>query len=76
MSNHLERLEEAKKRDHRLIGKQMNLFSFHEEGPGFAFPVSHRSNCAVLVTAYGALGRFAFSSRPDVPKRRASSASI
>ncbi len=34
---YLERLEEAKKRDHRLIGKQMDLFSFHEEGPGFAF---------------------------------------
>ncbi len=34
---HLERLEEAKKRDHRIIGKQMDLFSFHDEGPGFAF---------------------------------------
>lgn len=34
---YLHRLEEAKKRDHRLIGKQMDLFSFHEEGPGFAF---------------------------------------
>ena len=34
---YLFQLEEAKKRDHRLIGKQMNLFSFHDEGPGFAF---------------------------------------
>jgi threonyl-tRNA synthetase len=34
---YLARLEEAKKRDHRVIGKQMELFSFHEEGPGFAF---------------------------------------
>jgi len=34
---YLHRLEEAKKRDHRVIGKQMDLFSFHEEGPGFAF---------------------------------------
>jgi threonyl-tRNA synthetase len=24
-------------RDHRLIGRQMDLFSFHDEGPGFAF---------------------------------------
>jgi len=31
------RLEEAKKRDHRVLGKQMDLFSFHKEGPGFAF---------------------------------------
>ncbi len=34
---HLERLEEAKKRDHRRLGKDLDLFSFHEEGPGFAF---------------------------------------
>lgn len=37
LDSYLERLEEARKRDHRLIGKQMDLFSFHEEGPGFAF---------------------------------------
>jgi threonyl-tRNA synthetase len=37
LDDHLHRLEEAKKRDHRVIGKQMELFSFHEEGPGFAF---------------------------------------
>jgi threonyl-tRNA synthetase len=37
LADYLYRLEEAKKRDHRLIGKQMDLFSFHEEGPGFAF---------------------------------------
>ena len=29
--------EEAKKRDHRKIGKEMDLFSFHEEAPGFPF---------------------------------------
>jgi threonyl-tRNA synthetase len=29
--------EEAHKRDHRMLGKQMDLFSFHEEGPGFVF---------------------------------------
>jgi threonyl-tRNA synthetase len=34
---YLERIEEAKKRDHRLLGKQLDLFSFHEEGPGFPF---------------------------------------
>jgi threonyl-tRNA synthetase len=34
---YLERIEEAKKRDHRVLGRQLDLFSFHEEGPGFAF---------------------------------------
>ena len=29
--------EEALKYDHRKIGKQLDLFSFHEEGPGFPF---------------------------------------
>lgn len=30
-------LEEAKKRDHRKLGKELNLFSLMEEGPGFPF---------------------------------------
>jgi len=34
---YLQMLEEAKKRDHKLLGKQLDLFSFHEEGPGFPF---------------------------------------
>ena len=29
--------EEARKRDHRRLGKDLDLFSFHPEGPGFAF---------------------------------------
>lgn len=29
--------EEAKKRDHKKIGLDLDLFSFHEEGPGFVF---------------------------------------
>jgi threonyl-tRNA synthetase len=33
----LAQVEEAKKRDHRRIGKDLDLFSFHDEGPGFAF---------------------------------------
>jgi len=33
----LERREEAKKRDHRRLGKELDLFSLHEEGPGFPF---------------------------------------
>ncbi|MDJ0973412.1 MAG: threonine--tRNA ligase [Planctomycetota bacterium] len=34
---HLHMLEEAKKRDHRRIGVDMDLFSLHPEGPGFPF---------------------------------------
>lgn len=34
---HLDRIEEAKKRDHRKIGKEMDLFTIFDEGPGFPF---------------------------------------
>ena len=37
LKQHLQRLEEAKKRDHRKIGREMDLFSLHPEGPGFPF---------------------------------------
>ncbi|MGI6574654.1 MAG: threonine--tRNA ligase [bacterium] len=34
---YLTMLEEAAKRDHRKLGKELDLFSIHEEGPGFPF---------------------------------------
>ena len=34
---YLERLEEAKRRDHRRLGKELGLFTLMEEGPGFPF---------------------------------------
>ena len=34
---HLRRLEEAERRDHRRLGRQMNLFHFQEEAPGAVF---------------------------------------
>lgn len=37
LDQYIERLEEAKKRDHRKIGKEMDLFAIYEEGPGFPF---------------------------------------
>lgn len=37
LDDYLARLEEARKRDHRRIGRELDLFSFHEEGPGFPF---------------------------------------
>ena len=37
LNKYLKLLEEAEKRDHRKIGKQMGLFSMHEEAPGMPF---------------------------------------
>lgn len=37
LDSYLNMIEEAKLRDHRKIGKELDLFSFHEEGPGFPF---------------------------------------
>ena len=37
LDEYIELQEEAKRRDHRKIGKEMNLFSFHDEAPGFPF---------------------------------------
>ena len=34
---HLKRLEEAKRRDHRVLGKRLDLFEFHPSAPGAAF---------------------------------------
>lgn len=37
LEQYLTRLEEAKKRDHRKLGKELDLFAFMDEGPGFPF---------------------------------------
>lgn len=37
LEKHLAAIEEAKLRDHRKLGAQLNLFTFREEAPGFAF---------------------------------------
>lgn len=37
LDEHLHRLEEAKRRDHRKLGAELDLFSIQEEGPGFPF---------------------------------------
>jgi len=37
LEKHITMLEEARKRDHRKVGKELGLFSFHEEGPGLPF---------------------------------------
>ena len=37
LAQHLELLAEATKRDHRKLGRELDLFSLHEEAPGFPF---------------------------------------
>ena len=37
LDQYLFRVEEAKKRDHRVLGKKLDLFSFHDEAPAHAF---------------------------------------
>ncbi|MHC4448160.1 MAG: threonine--tRNA ligase, partial [Planctomycetota bacterium] len=37
LKEHLRLLEEARKRDHRVLGEQLDLFHFEEEAPGFPF---------------------------------------
>ena len=37
LEEYLHMMEEAKKRDHRKLGKELGLFMMREEGPGFPF---------------------------------------
>lgn len=37
LQEYMERMDEAKKRDHRKLGKELGLFALMEEGPGFPF---------------------------------------
>ncbi|MDR1603199.1 MAG: threonine--tRNA ligase [Gracilibacteraceae bacterium] len=37
LNDFLFKLEEAKRRDHRKLGQELDLFSLHDEGPGFPF---------------------------------------
>ena len=37
LDEYLERMEMARQRDHRRLGRELGLFSFHDEGPGFPF---------------------------------------
>ncbi|MGM0365431.1 MAG: threonine--tRNA ligase [Actinomycetota bacterium] len=37
LDSYLKRLERARESDHRKIGKDLDLFSFHDEAPGFPF---------------------------------------
>ncbi|MBI3999865.1 MAG: threonine--tRNA ligase, partial [Candidatus Omnitrophica bacterium] len=37
LENYIKQLEEAKKRDHRKLGRELDLFSFHDESPAIPF---------------------------------------
>ena len=44
LKDYLDRIERAKLSDHRKIGKDLELFSFHDEAPGFSFLASQGDN--------------------------------
>jgi threonyl-tRNA synthetase len=52
LAEHLHLLEEARKRDHRVLGEQLDLFSFHEEAPGFPFFHPNGTVLFNLLTGY------------------------
>lgn len=45
LQEYLHQLEEAKKRDHKILGPRLGLFSLHEEGPGM--PLFHPAGMAI-----------------------------
>ena len=49
---HLQRLEEAKKRDHRRLGRELGLFIFHPWAPGAAFWLSKGTTVYNLLADY------------------------
>jgi threonyl-tRNA synthetase len=52
LKDYLHLLEEAKKRDHRVLGEKLDLFSFHEEAPGFPFFHQRGATLFTLLTDY------------------------
>ena len=52
LDEYLERLEEAKKRDHRKLGRELGLFLMREEGPGFPFFLPHGMTVKNLLVDY------------------------
>ena len=52
LEDHLHRLEEAEKRDHRRVGRQLDLFHFQEEAPGMVFWHPHGWTIYTLIQDY------------------------
>ncbi len=52
LKDYLTVIEEAKKRDHRVLGEKLDLFSFHDEAPGFPFFHPKGATLFTLLTDY------------------------
>jgi threonyl-tRNA synthetase len=52
LKQHLHQLEEAKRRDHRRLGKDLGLFTFHQWAPGAAFWLGKGTTIYNLLAAY------------------------
>jgi threonyl-tRNA synthetase len=52
LKDYLHVLEEAKKRDHRVLGEKLDLFSFHDEAPGFPFFHPRGTTLFTVLTDY------------------------
>ena len=52
LEQHLHRIEEAKKRDHRRLGKELDLFMFHPFSPGAAFWTERGTSMINSLNAY------------------------
>ena len=52
LQEHLTRLKEAKKRDHRKLGRELGLFTFHKWAPGAAFWLGHGTTLWNLLAEY------------------------
>ena len=53
LTKHLELFEERKKRDHRKLGRELNLFMINEYGPGFPFWLPQGMICVILLKISG-----------------------
>ena len=52
LKEHVRRIEEAKKRDHRKLGRELGLFTFHHWAPGAAFWLAHGTTLWNLLAGY------------------------
>ncbi len=52
LAEYEKKIEEAQKYDHRKLGKELNLFSFHQEGVGFPFFHAHGKTVLNTLTNY------------------------
>ncbi|GIR92631.1 MAG: hypothetical protein CM15mP93_08180 [Thiotrichaceae bacterium] len=59
LANYLTKIEEAEKRDHRKLGKQLDLFHFQETAPGMVFGTQRLDNLSTSSKIY-ARNKFRF----------------